>query len=242
MFEVSAIITTHAEGELIRASVESCLAAKKVFEEKFDLSIEVILVMDRPSSATRKVVGSYSSGNVVFELDYGDQGMVRNEVVKRANGRYIAFLDGDDLWSENWLVEAYKVAEENIGKCVVYPEFNWYFEDSSNILCQIDGQVSSFDYEALRAVNLWDALCFCPKQIYLDYPFTKRRIVEGFAYEDWHWNRQLFEANIVQKNAIDTIIFKRRRGGSQGSEASKRGVMALPTESCYYDFYDNAES
>ena len=35
----------------------------------------------------------------------GDLGRVRNALVPRATGRYIAFLDADDLFSENWLAE-----------------------------------------------------------------------------------------------------------------------------------------
>lgn len=238
MSEISAIITTHAEGDLIHASMQSCFVAiDALVEQNESVSVEVLLVMDRPSDATRKAVSQYASRVDVVEFDFGDQGLVRNKIAEQASGQYIAFLDGDDLWSENWLNQAYQLAILD-GECVVYPEFNWYFEGSSNILCQNDDSVPAFDYEALRVVNLWDALCFCPKRIYHEFAFVDRKIDAGFAFEDWHWNRQLFEAGITQKTAKDTIIFKRRRIGSQGAQASRRGVLAEPTKSCFYEFYD----
>lgn len=238
MKTISAIITTHAEGELILPSLFSCNLAVKNIEDK-GIPVEKILVMDNPSKSTRKVVKQHAKdmNYLVTEYSFGDQGEVRNSIVKKAKGQYVAFLDGDDLWSENWLIEAHSLALNAPKDCVIYPEFNWFFEGSNNILCQIDDGDPTFDHEALRAVNLWDALCFCPKDVYLRFPFARRNIDEGFAYEDWNWNRRLFEAGVQQKIARDTIIFKRRRAGSQGAHAAKRSVVAAPTASCFYDFY-----
>ena len=237
--QVSAIITTHGEGELVIPSVLSCDNSTKMLEA-LNISYEKILVMDRPTDTTRTVVERLAAENGyrLVEYDYGDQGQVRNDIVTAAEGRYIAFLDGDDLWSENWLLAAYQLAEQSTVATVVYPEFNWFFEDSYNILCQVDHHAKSFDHEALRGVNLWDALCFCPKEIFLQVPFAKRQIDLGFAYEDWNWNRRLHEHNITQLIASDTIIFKRRRDGSQGTHAANRGVIAQPSASCFFDFYE----
>jgi glycosyltransferase involved in cell wall biosynthesis len=236
MSSISTIITTHGEGELLIVSVQSCNDAVKQVES-LGVSVEKFLVMDRPTKETRKAVDECGASFTVIERDYGDQGLVRNDMVGIAKGDYIAFLDGDDLWSENWLADAYNKAQELGYDCVLYPEFNWYFEGSNNILCQIDESREWFDYEQLRAVNLWDALCFCPRKVYKENPFIQRNIKEGFAYEDWHWNRQIFEASIPQRIVEDTIIFKRRRIGSQGSFAQKRGVIAKPSESSYYEFF-----
>lgn len=237
MNAIAAIITTHAEGDLIRATLTSCMESVSHFKQKTGLAAQILIAMDCPSSATQKVVDEYRDVAEVHVFDFADQGLVRNAMVKEAQAEFIAFLDGDDLWSENWLINAHSAAQSYNGKCVIYPEFNWFFEGSSNILCQIDDLEPTFDIESLRVTNLWDALCFCSKDIYLKFPFSKRRIKDGFAYEDWHWNRQLVEAAVEQKIARDTIIFKRRRIGSQSSKASRRGVMAEPSNSCFYRFY-----
>ena len=239
MTDLSIIVTTHGEGELLVASVTSAFEAVQLLEQTHEVSVEKIVVMDRPTQSTIDAVDVCAAQQdiQVHKCDYGDQGKVRNHIVGIAQGRYVAFLDGDDLWSENWLLTAYEMSRSHAGPLVIYPEFNWFFEGSNNILCQVDSDSEFFDQEALRSVNLWDALCFCPRQVYLDTPFPPRRISDGFAFEDWNWNRRIMELGVTQKIAPDTIIFKRRRIGSQGAQAAKRGVMAEPTRSVYYDFF-----
>ncbi len=238
MKKISTIITTHAEGKLIIKSIDSCNAAvDKLNPSK--TQVEKLIVMDRPNMETREIVHEHCSSNEfeILEVNFGDQGQVRNHLVSRSKGDYIAFLDGDDLWSENWLKASFDLAVSESSPAVIFPEFNWFFEGSNNILCQIDSSRPWYDHESLRVVNLWDALCFCPREVYLKIPFAKRDITGGYAYEDWNWNRRVLEAGISQKIATDTIIFKRRRAGSQGAHAEKRNVIAFPTASCYYDFY-----
>ena len=75
MFEVSAIITTHAEGELIRASVKSCQLAISELVSKVDVTVELIIAMDRPSSTTKNIVSDYSDVASLVEFDFGDQGL-----------------------------------------------------------------------------------------------------------------------------------------------------------------------
>ena len=38
-------------------------------------------------------------------MDEGDLGRVRNALLPDTDGAFIAFLDADDLFSENWLAE-----------------------------------------------------------------------------------------------------------------------------------------
>ena len=239
MIEISAVITTHAEGELVIPTIQSCNLSTAMLSQQ-GVNFDKTIVMDRPSVKTKDIVLKLASEHQysVIECDFGDQGLVRNHVVNEVAGAYIAFLDGDDLWSENWLLTAYNLSKKMTKIGVVYPEFNWFFEGSNNILLQNDHESSRFDAEALRAVNLWDALCFCPKQVYQKYPFSSRKIDKGYAYEDWNWNRRLSEGGMPQLIAKDTIIFKRRRKGSQGAYAEQRGVVAEPTASCYFDFYE----
>lgn len=240
--KVSAIITAHHEKEMLIPAMQSLVASCDALKTK-EISTEKIIVCDCADGGTKRIVSDYAArlGFSVLDVEFGDQGKSRNFAIEQAQGEYIAFLDGDDLWSENWLDEAYKLAEMNQKSAVIYPEFNWFFEGSENVLCQSDNTFPWFDQEASRTVNLYDALCFCPRDIYLSIPFTGREIKKGFAYEDWNWSRRVMEAGFQQRVAKNTIIFKRRRLGSQGSEATKRGVMARPTDSCYYRYWGSRE-
>jgi glycosyltransferase involved in cell wall biosynthesis len=237
---VSAIITAHHEKEMLIPAIESLNAASELLLES-GVDVEKIIICDCPDAGTTKIVEQQTKGHdfIVHMVEFADQGKSRNFAIESARGEFIAFLDGDDLWSENWLYEAYQQATSCEDKPVIYPEFNWFFEGSENVLCQTDERFAYFDVEALRTVNLWDALCFCPRDIYLQIPFAGRQIKAGFAYEDWNWNRRVMEAGHSQLVAKNTIIFKRRRLGSQGAEAAKRGVMAKPTASSFYAYWES---
>ena len=66
----------------------------------------------------------------------GDLGRVRNALVPQTDGRYIAFLDADDLFSENWLAEALavlKAADERGERVIAHPELNIVFDGGQDV-------------------------------------------------------------------------------------------------------------
>ncbi|WP_026377280.1 glycosyltransferase family 2 protein [Aestuariibacter salexigens] len=231
-FTISAIFTAHREGMLAAKSLVN-------FFECIDYSvsngfdIEAIICADRPDKLTKEIVEMYSRRAKILTLDYGDQGLVRNEAIKVSQGEYIAFLDGDDFWSYNWLVESMNVAKAS-KNFIVHPAYNWFFEGSNGILKKVDQESTVFDKRFLRAGNYWDALCLCHRSIYEVCPFTKRDMENGFAYEDWHWNCETLTRGFIHKVAQNTIHFKRRRTGSQTMKASQRAVLMRKTELISY--------
>ena len=233
MQDLTAVITLHAEGKLALKSILSFQEA--ISNAKFyDIDVEPLYCLDRATSETIDTLKqSAIDKSHIRELSFGDQGNVRNYIAGIANGRYIAFLDGDDLWSANWLVEAYKTLESAGSKFIAHPEYNLFFGNSNNVL-KIPSHESVVSSACLRAANPWDALCFCLTQTQREFPYAIRDIQSGFAYEDWYWSRTTYEAGFQHITVPDTIIFKRRRTGSQGEGASRRNVMAPPTTSVYY--------
>lgn len=220
MTDISAIITAHHEGALAGVSLRSLLCA--VERARTDgLVVEVLIVLDNPDEATSSVFADAAAeGWSLSTVSFGDQGLTRNHAVEQARGDYIAFLDGDDLWSENWLVEAYAVCQQVPGRIIAHPEVDWFFEASNNLFFHVDQTEPHFDPHFLRVGNYWDALCLAPRSSYADHPFAMRAVDDGFAYEDWLWNLETLEAGYVHRVAPETIHFKRRRPGSQTMVAS----------------------
>lgn len=235
--DITAIITAHGEGLMAGVSFHSLRDAVAVARDG-GLDVEVLVVLDNPDRATREVFSDAEAhGSRVVEVSYADQGRVRNHAAELAKGRYIAFLDGDDLWSENWLTEAYAVCATDPGRIIAHPEVNWFFEQIGNLFFMVDQTDPEFDPAYLRFSNYWDALCLSPAAAHRDHPFSDRDIAAGFAYEDWHWNLETVAAGFQHRVVPDTLHFKRRRRWSQTLEASQNLSLPRPSAVLDYDWY-----
>jgi len=237
---VSAILTTHGEGALASVSYKSMQAACQYAQQQ-GIETQQIIMLDRPSPETRRVFEGLGNGTTVLETDFGDQGLVRNAAVEQCDGPYVAFLDGDDLWSENWLFEAAEFLKERPTTTIAHPEFNWFFGGVSSVLITIDQEDPLFAEDFLRFANYWDAMCMTHKDTYTNHPYCQRRIKDGFAFEDWHWNCQTYESGCVHKVVKDTIHFKRRRTRSQTIEASGTKSLIPETGLTSYAYSHNTK-
>ena len=88
---ISVIIPTYNRAAFLREAVESVL--KQTFE-----NFELIIVDDGSTDKTRQLLESYSSRlRCHFQNNQGVSA-ARNQGIRLARGRWIAFLDSDDLW------------------------------------------------------------------------------------------------------------------------------------------------
>lgn len=236
MPDISAIITAHREGAMLGLSLNSFMEAIREAENG-GLTVEKLIVLDRANDATRAMLPqSGKSDFIIREVDYGDQGAARNLAVEVCSGEYIAFLDGDDLWSYNWLTKAHQVCLTD-SSMIAHPEFNWFFDNSNRILIKADQDGCAYDEEFLRFGNFWDAMCMAPREAYTRYPFCARAVSSGYAYEDWYWNCETVEAGYRHRVVPDTVHFKRRRQMSQTLEAASNNVSVRPNALSRYSYY-----
>jgi len=220
VYDLTCIITGHREGHLAVASLRTFWLAIDAARAA-NFTVEALLCLDNPDALTEKIFNSYKKDATVDIYDVADQGKVRNGAVTKANGKYCAFLDADDLWSQNWLIEALTFLKNKPATHIAHPEYNYFFEKQATIFLQVDQESPEFCLDVLRMANYWDALCVCPTMIYRDIPFCERDIVGGYAYEDWFWNCETIAAGYIHKVVPDTVLFKRRQESSQTVKAAK---------------------
>ena len=225
MSKITAVLTAHSEGVLAGPSLAS-------FEQAIDygrqagLAIESLILLDRADAATREQFEGVGERHRVVETDAGDPGLTRNAAVALADTDYISFLDGDDLWSFNWLPAAHDLCRVRPASIVAHSEINIIFGDARQMWFHADSRDPSFDPNYLRIGNYWDALSFGACEIYRRFPFIKNDYKRNVGPEDWLWNCMTLAAGIDHAPALDTVHFKRRRRSTQMPLIS--GSNALP--------------
>ncbi len=118
---ISVVIPCFRAGELLAEAIESVLA-------QTETDWELILVDNNASDETRAVVGRYVARypekiRSVFESEQGNSS-ARNKGIKESSGKYIAFLDDDDLMYPNRLEKQLDVALRNVNCSIVYADMD----------------------------------------------------------------------------------------------------------------------
>src|SRR4029450_11739749 len=140
-------MTAHDETVGSGPTVRSAdLAVAEARERSY--TVETIVVLDSATPATSDYFHQARFDHWErWDLDEGDLGRVRNAVVPRTKGRYIAFLDADDLFSENWLAEgiaALDDAAEHGERAIAHPELNVVFDGHKAVRQNIDSSSPLF--------------------------------------------------------------------------------------------------
>jgi len=116
MAEVSVIITTYNRARLAEEAVKSVLA------QSFT-NYEIILVDDGSTDETEKILKKYP-------LKYLRQkragiSSARNRGIAESRGKYVCFLDSDDLWHKNKLKIQHEFMERTSGCPLCYTDEIW---------------------------------------------------------------------------------------------------------------------
>lgn len=104
---VSVIMPAYNAEEYIEQAICSVLAQ--------DVPLELLIIDDCSRDSTAEIAGKYADGSkVVLLRNEKNQGVAksRNLGIRRAAGKYIAFLDADDWWEEGKLKHQCRRLEE----------------------------------------------------------------------------------------------------------------------------------
>lgn len=209
--KISCVLNGHREGYLIYSTIRSVKRAIN-YARDCGLTTELVAVLDRPDADTRSIVERELDGyGTVHLVDEGDLGLARNIGTTRCSGEYTAFIDGDDFWSQTWLVDAYLVCSSRDDETVIHPEYNVYFgTNNAHTLQHVDMEDIDFNLEHFFVQNYWTALSFARRSTYLATPYLKNEIKNGFGFEDWTWNYETIGKGVIHKVAAGTSHFIRR--------------------------------
>jgi Glycosyl transferase family 2 len=224
-FDITVAITAHAESLEAGPALRSAEAAIAAVEAR-GATVERLIGFDCAEARTLAFFDHPSLSQWKhLRFTFADQGATRNALAKAAKGRYLAFLDADDMFSENWLLRAYERLESSVGsKRIVHPELIWQFDGADTVYTQPSQDSPFFTPHHFAIQNYYDALCMGPTQAWREVKFPGRDIATGYAYEDWQWSVETMAAGWQHVAEPDTVLFKRRRDASQSQQARSRKV------------------
>jgi glycosyltransferase involved in cell wall biosynthesis len=115
---VSVVIPTYNHCEHVLATIES------VFAQTFR-DLEVIVVNDGSPDDTAQILAPLAAAGRIRYIEQPNQGQAaaRNQGLAEASGRYIAFLDDDDLWPAEKLAWQVEGLERDAQTVLVYGTF-----------------------------------------------------------------------------------------------------------------------
>jgi glycosyltransferase involved in cell wall biosynthesis len=216
--DISAVITFHSEGVLAHRTLLGIERVRK-YANRHNIAVDLLLVLDMADDETMRVV---CSSPVLREIDQilivknADLGASRNSGIAASQADFIGIFDGDDYFSENWLVGALNTVKSKEGEVVVHPDYVISF-GAINAVAQILDMDRTPDYPLANcfSVHPWVSSSFARRQIYLNHPYHRADTQEtGFGFEDWHWNLELLAAAVRHVSAPNTALFYRRKASS----------------------------
>jgi len=126
---VSVIIPVYNAEKFISKTIESVL--NQTYK-----NIEIVIVDDCSKDNSRKIIDQYTANykNIVYHLQEKNCGaaVARNTALKIAKGRYVAFLDSDDLWYPKKLEKQLKLMKQK-NAAICYTAIEMIDEDGNLI-------------------------------------------------------------------------------------------------------------
>jgi len=180
----SVIITSFNYAEYLSTAIASVLA-------QTDRDFELLIVEDGSTDGSLEVARSYSDPRIrVLVRAHGGPGAARNTGLLAASGRYIAFLDADDIWARDKLAAQCELLDRCPDIGLVYTRYG---------VIDADGRVTSRGYSWITPKPSGAILKHLLERNVIGTPSTicvRRNLIENETLrfddtplysEDWHF-------------------------------------------------------
>lgn len=169
---VSIIIPTFNSSNTIAETIKSVLGQKYTY-------FEVIVVDDGSIDNTSQIVAQFQDERIRYIYQPNqERAMARNTGINQSCGKYIAFLDADDIWLENKLENQLRLLESSPGLGMVYSDVLYFDGDTGEDLF-VYSQI-----EEMQRGYIWEALLFDSNFIQSPTPVVPRSVFEKVGLFD----------------------------------------------------------
>lgn len=184
---------------------------------------ELLIVDDCSTDGSAEIIKEYSEKDSRIkyfrtESRSGSPAVPRNIGIENARGRYVAFLDSDDLWLPEKLEKQIRVFQENADAAIVFS----YYEKISEEGVRSDRVVTSpelITYDRL----LYSNVIGCLTGIY-DTEKVGKIYMRRIGHEDYAMWLEILKKGFVGVNTCDVQALRRVRSGSVSADKFKAAL------------------
>ncbi|MBR0403205.1 glycosyltransferase [Candidatus Saccharibacteria bacterium] len=218
-------VTAHNEGILAHKTMLSIFEAAKLLDQH-KITYEILVHIDKGDKLTKDNFKVYNNSHLrIIEGDFGDLGLSRNRLASMAKGKYLAFLDADDLVSSNWYYDAYQKLIKSKKPILVHPAYNLTFGRgiTNQVLWYVHG-THSYTTDAFLSVgvNCWTSCVMGATSTFLDHPYPAT--AHGYGNEDWFFNTEALSYGILHLTVPNAVHFYRQRPNSLLSQSNTQNL------------------
>lgn len=197
---------------------------------------ELILVDDGSTDSSGMICDDYAKSNnkiSVIHKPNGGQSDARNVGLQQAKGEYICFIDSDDYWCEDSVLETLNDKTQRAADVILF-KFKKYFESS--------GQFAPCSFSIEIPLHITDStekmLCLIDKDAYNNSPCSKSikhsvltgnniEFEKGLLGEDIDWYYKVV-VKAKSYEVIDTVfMIYRQRSDSTTKSATIKNIKDL---------------
>lgn len=195
----SIIIPTKNRSLLLKIAIES------VLNQKYQ-DFELIVIDDHSDDNTNEVVRAFNDSRITYTLNKSiERSAARNTGIDIAQGDYICFLDDDDYYTENYLLDFYNYLQgHDFPKDVILRTgFIKKYENGKENKSAMYDEWKHKDAVRFAAYNMCGLVCLCiPKNALANERFDERY----YLWEDTHLILRLFNSiNLIQLSCFNYI-------------------------------------
>ena len=202
---ISVIMPTYNHASFIKEALDSI--KKQTFRD-----YEIIVIDDGSTDNTKEILENYAGIRYLL-LEHGGVAAARNAALKVAGGKWIAFLDSDDLWKEDKL-------QKQVDYLHLHPECRIVYTKFSNFTDIPEDKMDERQKELLqgddRSWHLTSALV--DVRLFDEIGLFDRKLK---CHSDTEWNFRLKFYKVNMNHCINEVLYLRRVHNTNISNARR---------------------
>ena len=220
----SVIVTAYNCEKYIIEALES--VEKQTFKD-----YEVIVIDDKSNDTTHNLISEFIHDKINWALYINDvnKGVVysRNKAIMLSKGKYIAILDGDDVWEKEKLEKQYQILKDDeIGLC--YTSYSFIDEQSKSIK-YVYRTKETARYNSLLMENYIG----CSTVVLKSEIAKEYKMNHNVAHEDYYYWLTILKDGIKAKGILEPLVRYRIHDKSRSYNKFK---AALARFNIFYKF------